>query len=45
MNTAVIGIGSNIDPEENIKKAREYFSEYAEVLNESTFVKTKPTNS
>lgn len=42
MNQVVIGIGSNISPEENIKKAIEEISNQHSVLVESKFVKTEP---
>lgn len=42
MNRAVIGLGSNIDPTQNIKKARALLKEHFHVLRESSFVQTKP---
>ncbi len=42
MNTAVIGVGSNIAPEENIPKARFQLARRFKVLKESSFVRTKP---
>lgn len=42
MNTAVIGVGSNIAPEENIPKARLQLAQRFRVLKESSFVRTKP---
>ena len=42
MNTAVIGMGSNIDAGRNIKAAREMISRRLGVLGTSEFVKTKP---
>lgn len=42
MNTAVIGVGSNIVPEENIPKARLQLAQRFKVLKESSFVRTKP---
>lgn len=42
MNTAVIGVGSNIAPEENIPKARLQLAQRFKVLKESSFVRTKP---
>lgn len=42
MNTAVIGIGSNIDPQSNIEKAKQLLEKYFQVKGESRFVQTKP---
>jgi 2-amino-4-hydroxy-6-hydroxymethyldihydropteridine diphosphokinase len=42
MNTAVIGVGSNIAPEENIPKARLQLAQRFKVIKESSFVRTKP---
>lgn len=42
MNTAVIGLGSNINPHENIKKAKEILSREHTILAESTLVTTTP---
>jgi 2-amino-4-hydroxy-6-hydroxymethyldihydropteridine diphosphokinase len=42
MNIAVIGIGSNINPFDNIKKAKKVISSEQKLLGESKFVKTKP---
>lgn len=42
MNTVVIGIGSNIDPEKNIRRARQFLKEKFQVLRESRFVETEP---
>ena len=42
MNTAVIGMGSNIDAGRNIKAAGEMISRRLGVLGTSEFVKTKP---
>ena len=41
-NTAVIGVGSNINPEENIRLAKEAIKSSLELLGESKFVKTEP---
>jgi 2-amino-4-hydroxy-6-hydroxymethyldihydropteridine diphosphokinase len=41
MNRAVVGLGSNIEPEENIRKAREFLARQYTVLKESSFKKTK----
>ena len=42
MNIAVISIGSNIDSEVNIEKARSLLAGEHELLGESSFVRTKP---
>jgi 2-amino-4-hydroxy-6-hydroxymethyldihydropteridine diphosphokinase len=42
VNEIVIGVGSNIDPEENIKKAKAELTRIANVVKESEFVYTKP---
>lgn len=42
MNQAIIGLGSNIDPQENIQKAKEIMDQEFNVLGESDFVATKP---
>jgi len=42
MNKVIIGLGSNIDPEENIEKAREILRNQFHILNESKFIRTKP---
>ena len=39
MNTAIIGLGSNIDPERNIATARNLVRERFTVLKESSFLK------
>lgn len=41
MNTAILGVGSNIEPEANIKKARELLSKNLTLLTESSFVRTE----
>lgn len=41
-NTAVIGAGSNIDPEANVRKAKEALTGISVILNESEFIYTKP---
>ncbi|MGE0267184.1 MAG: 2-amino-4-hydroxy-6-hydroxymethyldihydropteridine diphosphokinase [Candidatus Omnitrophota bacterium] len=41
-NQAVIGLGSNIDPQANIEKARLLLRENFRVLGESDFIQTKP---
>jgi 2-amino-4-hydroxy-6-hydroxymethyldihydropteridine diphosphokinase len=42
MNRAVIGLGSNIDPEENIGKARDAIAGEFKVMKSSSFVETEP---
>jgi 2-amino-4-hydroxy-6-hydroxymethyldihydropteridine diphosphokinase len=42
INRAVIGIGSNISPQENIAKALEILKSKFLIVNQSEFVKTKP---
>ena len=42
MNKIVIGLGSNVDPEKNIQKAKEILKKDFHVLAESTFGHTKP---
>jgi len=42
MNKAIISAGSNIDPEENVKKARIILSQEHTLIDESAFVRTKP---
>jgi len=42
MNTAVVGLGSNIDPEKNIEQARRVLAKEFGVLKESAFIRTKP---
>ncbi|HLF18468.1 MAG TPA: 2-amino-4-hydroxy-6-hydroxymethyldihydropteridine diphosphokinase [Candidatus Omnitrophota bacterium] len=42
MNTAVIGIGSNISPQKNVKKAKNLLAQTFHVLKESAFIQTKP---
>ena len=42
MNTAIVGLGSNIEPEKNIQKAKEILSKKYTVLKESRFITTKP---
>jgi 2-amino-4-hydroxy-6-hydroxymethyldihydropteridine diphosphokinase len=42
MNTAIIGVGSNIEPLINIEKAKAMISQDHKFLGESEFVKTKP---
>ena len=42
MNTVAIGVGSNIDPNENISKAKRYISKDHALIGSSRFVITKP---
>ena len=42
MNIAVIGLGSNIDPEKNIESARQLIRSQFHVLKESRFLTTPP---
>ncbi len=42
MNTAIIGLGSNINPKENIKHAESILSKQFHILASSKFVTTKP---
>ena len=42
MNTSIIILGSNIDPQKNIRLAKRLISEQFPVLSESRFRKTKP---
>lgn len=41
-NTSVIGLGSNINPQANIAKAKELIQNEFDVLGESQFVQTAP---
>ena len=42
MNQAIIAVGSNIDPDSNIARAREILARGFEVIAETDFVSTKP---
>ena len=42
MNRAVIGLGSNIHPEENIRKAKEAIGGEFKIIKSSSFVETEP---
>ncbi len=42
MNTAVVGLGSNINSHQNIKKARALISKAHNIIAESKFVQTEP---
>ncbi|MBP9854291.1 MAG: 2-amino-4-hydroxy-6-hydroxymethyldihydropteridine diphosphokinase [Candidatus Omnitrophica bacterium] len=41
-NKVVLGLGSNIDPDENIEKARQLLHQNFHVLSESDYISTKP---
>lgn len=41
-NKSVIGLGSNIEPEKNIERARQLLKEEFHVLEESRFIRTAP---
>jgi len=41
-NTVVVGVGSNINPKDNIEKAKNYISSDHKLLKSSNFIKTKP---
>ncbi len=42
MNRAVIGLGSNINPEENIRRAKEAIDGEFKIIKSSSFVETEP---
>lgn len=42
MNRAVIGLGSNINPEENIREAKDAIGGKFKIIKSSSFVKTDP---
>ncbi len=42
MNTCIIAIGSNIDPENNITRMMKFLGEEVEILQVSKMIKTKP---
>ncbi len=42
MNEVIIGIGSNLDAENNIRRALEILGDKFELLKVSEFIKTKP---
>lgn len=42
MNRAAISLGSNIDPEENIKKAKQHIGSKHRILAESKVIETEP---
>ena len=45
MNRAVVGLGSNIEPDQNIQKAKGYLAKKFSILAESRFKRTKPIGS
>lgn len=45
MNTVIIGVGSNIDAENNVGVAKRMLREKLNVLGESEFIRTKPVGS
>ena len=42
MNLVIVGVGSNINPGENVQKAKELISEKHAIIKSSRFIKTKP---
>ena len=44
-NIAAVSVGSNINPDENLAKARQFLSEEHTLLSESDFVTTKPIDN
>ncbi len=42
MNEAIIGLGSNINPEENIKKATDLIAKNIKLIKSSKFIETEP---
>ena len=42
MNKVVIGLGSNIEPQENIQKAKDLLTKHFNLINTSEFIQTKP---
>ncbi len=42
MNRVIVAIGSNINPYENVKRARELISLQHKIIRSSKFIKTKP---
>jgi 2-amino-4-hydroxy-6-hydroxymethyldihydropteridine diphosphokinase len=42
VNRAVIGLGSNINPEENIRRAKDAIAEEFNLIKSSSFVETEP---
>ena len=44
-NIAAVSVGSNINPDENVSRARQFLSEEHTLLSESDFVITKPIDN
>jgi len=42
LNTVIVGVGSNINPHENVQRAKELISEKHAIIKTSRFIKTKP---
>lgn len=42
MNRVVIGVGSNINPKENIANAKQNIGRHHRIITESKFIETKP---
>lgn len=42
MNLVIVGVGSNINPGDNVQKAKELISEKYTIIKSSRFIKTKP---
>jgi len=42
LNLVIVGVGSNINPGENVQKAKELISEKYTIVKSSRFIKTKP---
>ncbi len=42
MNTCIVGIGSNINPDENIALAIKLMGDSTNLIRQSSFIKTKP---
>ena len=41
-HNVIIGLGSNIEPEDNTRKAKGLLAQFVKILAESRFLKTKP---
>jgi 2-amino-4-hydroxy-6-hydroxymethyldihydropteridine diphosphokinase len=42
LNLVIVGVGSNINPQENVQKAKELISQKHTIVKSSRFIKTKP---
>ncbi|NIP39373.1 MAG: 2-amino-4-hydroxy-6-hydroxymethyldihydropteridine diphosphokinase [Candidatus Dadabacteria bacterium] len=42
MNRVIVGVGSNINPAENVRRAKQLISEQHTIVKSSHFIKTKP---